>query len=261
LTVLYNEIGKTYDSTRKADPEIVRRLRQHIQLPDGESVLDIGCGTGNYTWALQQSGLALTGIDLSTVMLNKAKLKSNDVNWIRGNVEEIPFPSSTFRGATAILCIHHFDQLHKPFQEVYRVLESGRFVIFTSAPEQTGNYWLAEYFPKAIQAAIKQLPSIDEVLNHLKNSGFTIIGTETFLIQPDIQDLFLGSGRFCPEMYLEEKIRNGISTFASLSDPSEIDLGCKHLKRDIESGYFKEVFDNYVSIQGDYLFIIAKKRL
>ncbi|WP_408010328.1 hypothetical protein ACJROX_08550 [Pseudalkalibacillus sp. A8] len=46
---LYDEIGKSYDTTRKADPEITRRLRNHLQASDRTKILDVACGTGNYT--------------------------------------------------------------------------------------------------------------------------------------------------------------------------------------------------------------------
>lgn len=260
MNVLYNRIGETYDMTRKADPEIFGRLCNHLQLSTGK-VLDIGCGTGNYTVALHNSGLSLTGIDLSEVMLKQARTKSSEVNWILGNVEELPFSDNSFQGATAILCAHHFNSLDKPFSEVYRTLETGRFVLFTSSPEQTGQYWLKEYFPEAIKEACKQLPAISDIIAHLKDAGFIFIGTESFLIQPNIQDRFLGSGRFHPEIYLRDEIRKGISTFASLANPEEVRIGCERLSRDLESGRFEEVFSRYASEQGDYLFVVAEKRI
>lgn len=58
----YDLIGIEYDITRKADPEIARRIRNHLQLIKGSSVVDIGCGTGNYTIALQQMGLEMYNV-------------------------------------------------------------------------------------------------------------------------------------------------------------------------------------------------------
>lgn len=63
--------------------------------------------------------------------------KEPRINWFSGDVEKLPFSSGQFKGATCILAIHHFKDLHKSFKEVYRVLDAGsRFVIFTSSPEQ-----------------------------------------------------------------------------------------------------------------------------
>lgn len=70
---LYDDTGKEYDTTRKADPELAQRLRNHLQVSDGSRVLDIACGTGNYTIALANSGLLMTGVDISEEMISKAQ--------------------------------------------------------------------------------------------------------------------------------------------------------------------------------------------
>jgi ubiquinone/menaquinone biosynthesis C-methylase UbiE len=152
---LYDDIGKGYDTTRKADPAIAWRLRNHLQVPDGTKILDIACGTGNYTAALKESGLDIIGSDVSSEMIMKAKEKSNNIEWDLADVNQLPYDDNTFKGVTCILAIHHFGDLFVPFQEVYRVIDKGRFVIFTSSPEQMNNYWLKEYFPKAIEASAK----------------------------------------------------------------------------------------------------------
>ncbi|MGP4078514.1 class I SAM-dependent methyltransferase [Pseudalkalibacillus sp. R45] len=72
MVALYDHIGLNYDTTRKADSEITRRLRNHLQVPNGSKVLDIACGTGNYTVALENTGLNMTGCDLSYEMLQQA---------------------------------------------------------------------------------------------------------------------------------------------------------------------------------------------
>lgn len=98
------------------------------------------------------------------------------------------------------------------------------------------------------------------ILESLKKAGFSIVGVETFLVQPDLQDFFLYSGKYNPSIYLDEKVRSGISTFASLAFPEEIELGCGKLQKDIESGRIYQVLDEYRSESGDYLFIVAEKR-
>lgn len=48
----YDTIGKTYTSTRAADPRITRRLIDLLALPENSSIIDIGAGSGNYSHAL-----------------------------------------------------------------------------------------------------------------------------------------------------------------------------------------------------------------
>jgi len=159
----YDHIGIEYDVTRKADPEIARRIHNHLQVIEGSSVVDIGCGSGNYTIALQQMGLEMTGTDISSTMVDSAKLKNHDISWIRADANELPVEDSAFKGAISTLVIHHFEELEGPFREAYRVISEGRFVIFTSSPVQMRNYWLVEYFPKAMEASFKQMPPLEKV--------------------------------------------------------------------------------------------------
>jgi len=259
MRILYDNIGKSYDITRKADPEITRRLKAHLQ-SFGEPILDVACGTGNYTVALKNLGITMTGVDVSKEMIKKAKEKTCDIVWDIADVKRLPYSNSTFKGATCILSIHHFDNLLESFKEIYRVIDKGRFVIFTSSPEQIERYWLNEYFPKAIEYSAIQMPSVSLVTDTLKQAGFTIIGLETFLVQPDLQDFFLYSGKYEPEMYLDENVRLGISTFANLAAKEEVEKGCNKLRQDIDNGLISKIIEKYSSDLGDYLFAIAEKK-
>ena len=61
----YDTIGTGYDGTRQADAYLLGRLWDLLALPAGARVLDVGCGTGNYTSALQVLGLSMTGVEPS----------------------------------------------------------------------------------------------------------------------------------------------------------------------------------------------------
>lgn len=259
MAELYDRIGKDYDTTRRADPEIVRRLAHHLQRIPGDRVLDVACGTGNYTMALSQLGMRLTGVDVSEEMVTKAREKSTDVHWVTGDVNSLAFDNSSFQGATCVLAIHHFDDLIASFREVHRVLaDGGRFVIFTSSPEQMQRYWLNAYFPRAMKLSIDQMPSVEVALECLRHAEFSIVGTESFLVEPDLTDFFLYSGKFQPHMYLNPAVRSGISTFANLASAEEIETGCRKLQNDIDTSRIHLVMNEYASTLGDYMFIVAE---
>src|SRR5439155_7278272 len=104
-------IGKTYDETRQADPYIVQRLLHHLGIVDGTRCLDVGCGTGNYTIALAQSGLKMVGLDSSQTMIRKAATKSSDIVWQIGSSNALPFASESFDAVVSTLVHHHFDDV------------------------------------------------------------------------------------------------------------------------------------------------------
>ena len=74
---IYNTIGKTYSSTRRADKKIVSRLKDALflnELKEHGRLVDIGSGSGNYTIAIanKTKDINIVGIEPSSVMIDQA---------------------------------------------------------------------------------------------------------------------------------------------------------------------------------------------
>lgn len=256
----YDKIGKNYNRTRKADAYLAERIFHHLKPNKKGKYLDIGCGTGNYTIALNQKGVDFVGVDPSTEMLKKARAKDSKVEWKTGRSENIPLENVTIDGILASLTIHHWNDLDKSFGELNRVLKQHRrLIIFTSTSEQMKGYWLNHYFPQILKESINQMPKFDDIKKNLTNNGFEIIELEKYFVSKDLEDLFLYSGKHDPKLYLKSEIRQGISSFSDLGNAEEIENGLRNLERDIESGKIAEIISKYKNDYGDYLFVIANK--
>ena len=259
--ILYDNIGVGYNSTRQADPFITDKLYQFLSPQTGGLYIDIGCGTGNYTIALANKGLNFYGLEPSAKMLEIARLKNDKINWLLAKAEEIPLSDNLFDGAIATLTIHHWTDIKKALKEIHRVLKAdGNIVLFTATPEQMKGYWLNHYFPKMLEDSILQMPSFDIVNDALAEAGFVVTGTERYFIQDDLKDHFLYVGKNSPELYFEEDIRKGISSFSALANAEEVEHGLSQLREDIELDRFKGVKEKFDNEGGDYLFIIAAKK-
>lgn len=260
MEAVYDTIGKGYNSTRQADPYLTNQLLYFLEPQPGKLYLDIGCGTGNYTIALSNRGLNFTGVEPSEKMLNEARKRNEKINWLQGAAEQIPATGNAFDAVIATLTIHHWTDLNQSLKEIYRVTkENGTIVFFTATPEQMQGYWLNYYFPGMLASSIIQMPSFDSIKNALTDEGFVITTTEKYFIKDDLQDRFLYTGKNKPELYFNEDIRNGISSFAALANADEIKDGLKKLNADLESGKFQEIKKRYDNEMGDYMFIVAKK--
>ena len=101
------------------------------------------------------------------------------------------------------------------------------------------------------------MPAIDLVQRSLNEVGFTTMGMELYDVAEHLQDSFLYSGKQRPEMYLDPEFRQGISTFSSLADHTEVTDGCRRLEEDIRSGHIHQVMSRFKNTGGDYLFLIA----
>ncbi|MDN5200639.1 class I SAM-dependent methyltransferase [Fulvivirgaceae bacterium BMA10] len=256
----YDKIGIGYNQTRKADKYLTDRLFYHLNPAKGKTYLDIGCGTGNYTIALNQKGVSMIGIDPSVEMLKIAKAKNANIQWYIGNVENIQLEDEVVDGAIASLTIHHWPDLQKGFEEMNRVLKkNSRLVIFTSTPHQMKGYWLNYYFPKMLEDSMHQMPTYEKVAACLENNSFHILGTEKYFVKEDLEDLFLQSGKYNPSLYLNKQVRRGISSF-SLAQAKEVTSGLEKLEDDIESGIIDSIIEKYKHDEGDYLFIMAIKK-
>ncbi len=256
----YDRIGINYNSTRRADDYISRQFFKYLKPVDSGQYADIGCGTGNYTIVLHNLGLDFVGIEPSAVMLEEARSKTNKINWIKGVAEAIPLENESKDGVTAMLTIHHWTDLGQGFSEIHRILKPGRpFVLFTSTFEQTSAYWLRHYFPEIMHEAAVLMPDEKTIESTLVNSQFTIDEKIPYFIRDDQADLFLYSGKNRPELYFDQRVRNGISSFADVNRNEEVKSGLSLLKSHIESGHIHQVIKNAHHDGGDYVFYVARK--
>jgi ubiquinone/menaquinone biosynthesis C-methylase UbiE len=103
-------------------------------LKPGESVLDVGCGTGTLTLAAKRHVGPqgnVYGIDASPEMIARARKKAScaklDIAFDTAAIEAMPFPDASFDVVVSSAMLHHLpDQTRrKGLQEVRRVLKPG----------------------------------------------------------------------------------------------------------------------------------------
>lgn len=258
LQTPYDRIGAAYDATRRADPYLAGRVFSLLQPARGGLFLDVACGSGNYTTALAGMGVRIVGADQSATMVSAARRKAPGVPWCIADAGSLPFGDRRFDGAVCTLAIHHFKNVGAALAEIRRVLRGGRLVLLTATREQMRGYWLNAYFPLAMERSIAQMPDWLDVRSALLAAGFHDIRSEPYEVRPDLQDFFLYCGKHRPAIYLDARVRAGISTFSLLADPAEVQAGCASLSADIASGRIHEVMRACAHGGGDYLFVVGE---
>ena len=64
----------------------------------------------------------------------------------------------------------------------------------------------------------------------MTNNGFKINSTDKYDIRLDLEDKFLYCGRQNSELYFDDQIRHGISSFSSLANQIEVEQGQSQLR-------------------------------
>src|SRR5262245_19997030 len=158
----------------------VRELRQKVldqaQLSSGQSVLDVGCGTGSL--AIEAAARVgptgrVTGIDPAPRQIGRAQSKARrsglDIEFRFGVIEQLPFADGSFDAVTSTLMLHHLpDELERRgVVEMHRVLkQGGRLVVADFEPQQQ----------RAREQAERS--SAADLAGRLADAGFADIQTE-----------------------------------------------------------------------------------
>lgn len=128
----YRAWSETYDSGPNilidAEEPIIKSILKDI--PKGQT-LDASCGTGRYAAFLHSLGYSVTGVDLSSEMLEKAKVRNRDINFIQGDLSALPFDGSEFDLTICALAIAHYPDIIKIVSELKRVTRPGGNVIIS----------------------------------------------------------------------------------------------------------------------------------
>ncbi len=134
---VYERIASEYDRRIPGRTPVDRRftetemrfLLERIQ--PGDTVLDMGCGTGRFTIPMAAHGARVTGYDISPAMLERlqagAREQGRHVELREGDMAHLPFEDESFDVVTSMLALMHVpvEDRRQVFAEVARVLTPG----------------------------------------------------------------------------------------------------------------------------------------
>lgn len=195
----YNRIAHVYDLISDSGEAQARKQgEQALQVQPGESVLEIGFGTGHCLVELARAvgpKGSVSGIDVSTGMGEVARTRlaetpdlASRVKLVIGDARKLPFADGQFDAAFASFTLELFENSEMPgvLQEIFRVLRpGGRLGIVSMAvpddPQhpsrlETVYVWMHQHFPHIVDCH----PIVPETL--LKSTGYEIASSARMAI-------------------------------------------------------------------------------
>ena len=159
VSEMFDGISKEYDRMNRlitfgVDLKWRKRLINAVLALKPQRILDVATGTGDLAIALaQQSDAQVTGLDLSSGMLNVGKNKvkhhglQDRVDMVLGDSESLPFETNAFDAVTVAFGVRNFESLSKGIQEIHRVLKPGGTLAVLETSKPTNHifkfgYWL-----------------------------------------------------------------------------------------------------------------------
>lgn len=223
----YDEIGRTYATTRQEDPRVAVDI--HACLGPPGPLVNVGAGTGNY----EPTDRCVVAVEPSRAML--AQRRPGAAPAVRAEAERLPFEDGAFAAALAILTVHHWNDRVQGLREMARVAR--RQVVFYFEPLETHRFWALEYFPEARALPTEVAPPGAELIR----SVLEVRDIRKVLVPNDCRDGFGVSFWARPEAYLDPQVQAGMSWLALL-DPDDRDRGTRRLRHDLGSGAWDRRF-------------------
>jgi len=203
VRTMFDRIAPVYDAMNHAmTAGLDRRWRKETAravVSRGDRVLDACCGTGDLALAdLHAGGARVTGLDFSERMLERARAKSSEVEWVQGDALALPFADGTFDAATVGFGVRNLDDLEAGLRELRRVLRQGGRLGILEITRPRGllrpfyKLWFDGLIPLAgkllpggsaytyLPASVRRFPEAKDFADLMQSAGFEQVGYRLF---------------------------------------------------------------------------------
>lgn len=240
----YTTASAHYNFSRLDDDAVFNYTLKYICNQLGNkylSILDIGCGTGEYGFRLSQEGYKVIGIDKS---YEQVEIASKRISAFQDNVLSLKQQNDSFDAVLLIMVIHQLDadDLDCAFDEVARILKPGGIVIVrTCFNEDISNRFTSKYFPSCYEFDSQRFPSLEKIVSAA--SKLNLIAKNKSSIEVTI-----------PKNILIQKFRlRGASNIGMLSN-EELERGIDNIINDYE-------YQDAIKMSMDNSFLVFKKHV
>jgi len=194
VRTMFDRISPVYDAMNRTMTlgldQRWRRATAEAAVRPGDRVLDACCGTGDLAVAAKAAGGRVIGLDFSARMLERARGKSGEIEWVQGDALELPFGNATFDAATVGFGARNLDDLERGLAELRRVVRPGGRLAILEITRPRGvlapfyRLWFDQLVPLLgrvlpggsaytyLPASVRRFPGPEELAELLRSAGF-----------------------------------------------------------------------------------------
>jgi len=192
---MFDRIAPVYDAMNRVMTAGLdrrwRRLTARAVVAKGDRVLDACCGTGDLALAAKELGAGdVVGLDFSERMLERARAKAPQLEWVQGDLLDLPFEDASFDAATVGFGVRNVADLARSLEELRRVLKPGGRVGILEITRPRGplrlfyGLWFDVLIPLAgkilpggkaytyLPASVRRFPGPEELASMMAAGGF-----------------------------------------------------------------------------------------
>jgi ubiquinone/menaquinone biosynthesis C-methylase UbiE len=167
-------------------------LVERVGIASGDHVLDVACGTGIVARVAAErvgSGGRVVGLDVNGGMLEVARARAPELEWVEGSALALPFDDGEFGTVVCQLGLQFFDERFTALREMHRVLaDGGRAAasVFTSIDDNPAALALSDALDRHVgegaslaKRSEHSLSDAEELRGLCAAAGFSSIRIET----------------------------------------------------------------------------------
>lgn len=168
----FNDMAEKWDATNHYDMDKIELMIKLLYIKKGDSVLDVGAGTGVLTPFLLKITENICAIDSAEKMIEVARRKFSNtpVNFVHGDVLEYPFDDGAFDHIICYSMFPHFDDKPRAIAHLAKKLKPGGLLsILHSASKEKINGIHVHVHNRDIMA--DNLPPARGLISCAQNNG------------------------------------------------------------------------------------------
>ena len=186
----FTQAAEKYESKNAGIYEMCKydypQILEEIEKEPFMDLLDAGCGPAPMISLLSEKypDKHYTGIDLTEKMIELAKTKNiPNASFIVGDCENLPFADNSFDVIICSMSAHHYPEIQKFYNSVFRVLRpNGRFILRDCTSDAKMIRWFASHIemPLANKVGHGDVAMLlrEEVTAGLEQAGMQVIKCE-----------------------------------------------------------------------------------